>query len=136
MRPDADPQIMRAFNDYAYLLFNGTFIISTIQAVAHGVVGLLDRSAYRVFPAWACWLAIVVGLSFCTEAVCPFVKSGPFALEGWFAGWVPGSGYFVWTIVTTAYMVKDVRRRQQALDEEARLGHAAILLGRRDGKPG
>lgn len=114
MRPDGDPQVIRAFNDYSYLLFNGTFIISSLQAWAHGVVGLLDRSSYRVFPRWACWVAIIAGFGFFFVGQTPFVESGSFALDGWFAGWVPGTGYFIWTIVTTYYMIKDIKRRMKS----------------------
>ncbi|CAK7224000.1 hypothetical protein SEUCBS140593_005425 [Sporothrix eucalyptigena] len=113
MRVDADPQIIRAFNDYAYLLFNGTFIISSLQAIAHGIVGLCDQSQHKIFPRWSCWVAIVAGIGFFFVGPTPFVESGAFALEGWFAGWFPGTGYFIWTMVTTYYMIVDVHRRQR-----------------------
>jgi hypothetical protein len=111
-RQDADPQVIRSFSDFAYLTFNATFIISTMQAVAAGMLALADRRARPVFPRWAGWLAIVCGLSFAVVGLTPFVSSGgPFSLEGWFAGWIPGSLFFVWTAVTTYYMVKDARYR-------------------------
>ncbi|KAL4809780.1 hypothetical protein BDV18DRAFT_156165 [Aspergillus unguis] len=115
MRMDGDPQVIRAFNDYAYLLFNGTFVISTLQAVAHGVVGLCDKSPTKVFPRWSCWVAIVAGVGFAFVGPTPFVSSGAFALEGWFAGWFPGTGYFIWTAVSTYYMILDVQRRQKGI---------------------
>jgi hypothetical protein len=111
-RHDADPQVIRSFSDYAYLTFNATFIISTMQAVAAGLLGLADNRAHPVFPKWASWLAIVCGLSFAVVGVTPFVTAGgAFSLEGWFAGWIPGTLFFVWTAVTTYYMVKDARTR-------------------------
>ncbi|KAH8738304.1 hypothetical protein BGZ61DRAFT_439906 [Ilyonectria robusta] len=115
MRPDADAQIIRAFHDYAYLLFKGTFVISTLQAVAHGVVGLLDRSPRKVFPAWSCWVAIAAGIGFAVAGPTPFIESGPFALDGWFAGWLPGTGFFIWTAVTTYYLILDVNQRQKGV---------------------
>jgi len=111
-RQDADPQVIRSFSDFAYLTFNATFIISTMQAVAAGVLALADKRERPVFPRWAGWLAVVCGLSFAVVGITPFVSSGgPFSLEGWFAGWIPGTLFFVWTTVTTYYMVKDTRYR-------------------------
>lgn len=113
-RIDGDPQVIRAFNDLAYLFFNGTFIISSLQAISHGIVGLLDRSPRPVFPKWSCYLAIVAGFAFFTVAPTTFVESGAWALDGWFAGWFGGSMYFIWTIVSTFYLILDVQRRGKA----------------------
>jgi hypothetical protein len=113
-RQDGDPQVIRAFSDFAYLTFNSTFIISTMQAVAAGMLGLADNRERRVFPRWTCWTAIAAGLSFFIVGLTPFVGAGSaLSLEGWFAGWVPGTMFFIWTAVTTVYMVKDVRYRQR-----------------------
>jgi hypothetical protein len=114
-RADMDPQVVRAFNDFGYLAFNATFIISTIQTVTAGMVGLADKSENPVFPRWVCWIAIVAGLSFFVVAGTPFIKAGPLALEGWFAGWIPASMFFVWCGTSTYYMIKDVKRRQNAM---------------------
>ena len=113
-RPDGDPQVIRAFSDYAYLTFNRTFVISTIQAVAAGMVGLADKRPTPVFPPWVCWVAIAAGLAFFVVAFTPFVHTGPLALEGWFAGWIPGSLFFVWCATSTRYMIKDINNRRKA----------------------
>lgn len=117
-RSDGDPQVIRAFSDYAYLTFNGTFIISTMQAVAAGMVGLADKREEAVFPRWVCWLAISSGLSFFVVAATPFVHTGPLALEGWFAGWIPGSMFFLWCATSTVYMIKDAGRRRRELVQD------------------
>ena len=114
-RGDADPQVIRAFSDYAYLSFNATFIISTMQSVAAGMVGLADKRAQPLFPRWVCWLAIFAGLSFFVVSFTPFVHSGPLALEGWFAGWIPGSMFFLWCATSTYYMINDVNKRRHEL---------------------
>ena len=114
-RRDADPQVIRSFSDFAYLTFNSTFVISTMQAGAAGMLGLADRSVRPVFPRWASWLAIAAGLSFAVVGLTPFVSAGhALSLEGWFAGWIPGSMFFLWTAVTTWFMVRDARARLQA----------------------
>jgi hypothetical protein len=114
-RADGDPQVIRAFSDFAYLTFNGTFIVTTVPFICSGVIALNDSSEHPVFPRWAGWVFIYFGLSLFLVVQTPFVMTGPLALEGWLAGWIPGLNVFLWIWLVAYFMIKDVNRRKRVL---------------------
>jgi hypothetical protein len=114
-RPDAGPDVIRAVNDIAFFIFNLTAVVSTMQAVPAGLIGLTDRSDEPVFPRWVCYLAIVAGLSFLGVTPMPFFQSGPMALNGAFVGWIPGTMFFLWTGTMGYYLLRDARRKIAAV---------------------
>src|SRR5260370_25628611 len=81
-RPDIDPNLVRALNDLGFFLFNITYAVTSVQAVAAGLVGLADKSAHRVFPRWVSGWAIFTGISFVPLTAMPFFKTGPLAWNG------------------------------------------------------
>ncbi len=117
-RPEIDSGTIRTLNDVGFILFNLTYAITSMQAIAAGLAGLADRSEPRVFPRWVCYWAIFTGLSFIPITAMPFFKTGPLAWNGAITFWALFGTYFIWTGSTTVCMVRDVNRR---LREENRL---------------
>jgi hypothetical protein len=74
-------------NDLGFILFNLTYSITSVQAIAAGLVGLADKSATPVFPRWVSWWAIFTGLSFIPITAMPFFKTGPLAWNGLITFW-------------------------------------------------
>jgi hypothetical protein len=119
-RPEMDPNTIRTLNDLGFILFNVTYAVTSVQAIAAGVVGLADRSAHPVFPRWVSGWAIFTGFAFLPITAMPFFKTGPLAWDGLITFWLLLGVYFTWTGTMGYFMVKDAARR---LREE---GHAEV----------
>lgn len=116
-RSDIDPNTVRTLNDLGFILFNITYAITSVQAIAAGLAGLADKGAAPVFPRWVSYWAIFTGLSFIPLTAMPFVKTGPLAWNGAFSFWGLFGTYFTWTISMGICMAKDASRRLRELDQ-------------------
>jgi hypothetical protein len=126
-RPEADPNTVRTLNDLGFILFNITYAVTSVQAIAAGLAGLADKSARPVFPRWVSGWAIFAGLSFIPLTAMPFFKTGPLAWNGALSFWTLFGTYFIWTASMGVCMAKDASRRLR--EENA-------LDSRRPSKPG
>ncbi|MEA2647615.1 MAG: hypothetical protein QOG61_50, partial [Candidatus Binataceae bacterium] len=118
-RPESDPNLVRSLNDLGFILFNITYAVTSVQAIAAGPVGLADKSARPVFPRWVSWWAIFAGLSFIPLTAMPFFKTGPLAWNGLLSFWTLFGTYFIWTASMGVCMAKDaLRRLHEELDLE------------------
>jgi hypothetical protein len=118
-RSEIDPNLIRALNDVGFLLFNITYAVTSVQAIAAGLVGLADKSGSPVFPRWVCKWAIFTGISFIPLTAMPFFKTGPLSWNGVICFWAVFGTYFFWTASMGVCMVKDASRRLRQLDVEA-----------------
>ncbi|HUN59298.1 MAG TPA: hypothetical protein VMU41_14390 [Candidatus Binataceae bacterium] len=110
-RPDIDPTTIRMLNDLGFILFNVTYAVTSVQAIAAGIVGLADESATPVFPRWVSYWAIFAGLSFIPITAMPFFKTGPLAWNGAITFWALFGTYLTWTASMGTCMAKDASRR-------------------------
>jgi hypothetical protein len=110
-RTEIDPSIVRTLNDVGFIMFNITYAVTSVQAIAAGLVGLADKSARLIFPRWVCGWAIFTGLSFIPLTAMPFFKTGPLAWNGIISFWTLFGTYFIWTASMGFCMAKDARRR-------------------------
>jgi hypothetical protein len=110
-RPEIDPGTIRALNDLGFILFNVTYAVTSVQAIAAGLAGLADESASPVFPRWVSYWAIFAGLSFVALSAMPFHKTGPLAWNGLISFWGLFGTYFIWTASMGICMAKDAARR-------------------------
>ena len=110
-RPDIDPNLVRPLNDLGFFLFNITYAVTSVQAIAAGLVGLADKSARPVFPRWVSSWAIFTGLSFVPLTAMPFFKTGPLAWNGAISFWALFGIYFFWTASMGVCMAKDASRK-------------------------
>jgi hypothetical protein len=117
-RLEVDPNLVRTLNDAGFMLFNITYAVTSVQAIAAGLVGLSDKSARPVFPRWVSGWAIFTGISFVPLTAMPFFKTGPLAWNGLICFWALFGTYFFWTASMGICMAKDAARR---LREESEL---------------
>ena len=110
-RSDIDPNVIRTLNDLGFILFNITYAVTSVQAIAAGLVGLADRSALPVFPRWVSGWAIFAGVSFVPLSAMPFFKTGPLAWNGAISFWTLFGTYFIWTASMGICMMKDASRK-------------------------
>jgi hypothetical protein len=113
-RPDAAPQLIQAMNDMAWLTFDLTWALTSVQMIAAAVVGLADRSEQPLFPRWACYLSLEGAIGFIGISGIAFFKSGWFAWDGMLGFWVPFLPWVAWFTTLSIYMLADIRRRAHA----------------------
>ncbi len=117
-RTDYQPDTVRALSDVSFILFNTTYAVTSVQAIAAGIVGLADKSEHPVFsPAVSKW-AIFTGFSFIPLTFMPFFTHGPLAWNGLIAFWGLFGTYFAWTASMGLSMIRDARRRLDELDHQ------------------
>ena len=117
-RTDTDPNTIRALNDVGFILFNITYAVTSVQAIAAGLVGLADKSEHPVFSRLVSGWAIFAGLSFIPLTAMPFFKTGPLAWNGALSFWILFGTYFMWTASMGISMMRDASRRLRELEAE------------------
>jgi hypothetical protein len=112
MASSVSPDIVRTLHVMTWIIFDCTYMITTIQLAALGIYIVLNRKQ-TVFPEWTGWCAIAIGITFIPLVIMPFVKEGPFAVGG---TW---NFYFIFSIWLFAFqvpigycMLKEVMKRQ------------------------
>ncbi|HVN91055.1 MAG TPA: hypothetical protein VMT61_14675 [Candidatus Binataceae bacterium] len=118
-RTDAQPDTVRALSDVSFILFNTTYAVTSVQAIAAGIVGLADKSEHPVFSTRVSKWAIFTGFSFIPLTFMPFFTHGPFAWNGVICFWGLFGTYFGWTFSMGLSMIRDARRRLEELNHPA-----------------
>lgn len=121
-----DPKVAQTCYYFAWLFFCGTPIFAFVQNLSITVAILADDSPTPVFPRWAGYFNLWIGLSFLTGLCVYFFDSGPFAWRGVFPWWIPLSFFGVWFAVMTALLLKAIDA--QSAGESAAQGTERELL--------
>lgn len=98
-RPERDPALTQMLNDVGWLIIIPAFptFIAQFGAIAFGIFG--DTSVRPVYPRWAAFFNLWVGVLFLPGGFAYFFRSGPFAWNGLLAFWVAAGAFFVWLLV-------------------------------------
>jgi hypothetical protein len=88
-RPEIDAQIIRAQNDYGWLVW--TILIPTymVQFLCMAVAGFMDYRRDPVWPRWAAWANVWVAVTGAGGVLAIFFKTGPFSWNGIMGFWIP-----------------------------------------------
>ncbi|MHB8692791.1 MAG: hypothetical protein ACYDHH_16260 [Solirubrobacteraceae bacterium] len=116
-RPNVSAELVRGFNDFAWLGF--VCIVSTgmIQMFALGWVVLRDRRPDPIYPRWFGYFNLWVWTLFIPADLIFFFKTGPFAWNVIFGFGLSFGAYFAWTLTVTIMTGRAVNR-QAAEGEE------------------
>jgi hypothetical protein len=115
-RIDSGRYILHAFNGVAWFTIDLPWPLAMVQMLTAAAVGLSDKSRPPLFPRWACYLSIDGSVSFVLVSFIPFIKTGLLAWHGLFCFWVPFIPWFLWLVVFSFYMVRDIDRQLLNLD--------------------
>lgn len=107
-RPERADVILETLNDLGWLSFFGVASTGFLQMVIIGIVILQDTRNTPVFPRWAGYFNVWVGLAFSPGTVVVFFKTGPLSWTGLFIFWLPFTAFFAWLIVMTWLMLKAI----------------------------
>lgn len=107
------PEIIRALHDFAWMFFDTTYIVTTVQLIVTGLAVIGDRRAVPIIPKGAGWYSIAAGVSFLPVSLIPFTVHGAFAWNGLINYWVAFTAYFFWAVVFTYYGFKAIARLER-----------------------
>ncbi|MFE3001692.1 hypothetical protein ACFXG4_42770 [Nocardia sp. NPDC059246] len=133
-RPDSAPELIRQFNDLAWLPWLGIISTGAFQAFALGILTLLDKRPEPIYPRWFGYFQLSAGFLLIPADLIIFFKHGPLAWNGILGFWIPASTAFIWLIVTTVFTAEAIKR--QAADAEVEsaeddIARRLIILERR-----
>lgn len=120
-----DPATIKTLHSMTWFIYDVTFMITTIQLTGLGLYTILNKRQ-TLFPAWAGWMAIAVGIIFIPLVLIPFVSEGPFAVSGtWNFFIVFGTWLFGFFTPYSFFMLKELtsRRKEFSGQATAALGH-------------
>jgi hypothetical protein len=102
------PEIIKMIHTMSWITFDCTYMITTIQMVGLGLYTILNKKQ-TMFPAWAGWVTIAIGVGFVPLIFMPFVTDGPFALPGVWNFWIIFSAWlFAFFGVYNFFVLKHV----------------------------
>jgi hypothetical protein len=116
-RPEDPAELIRKFNDFAWLGF--VCIVSTgmMQMVALGYVVLRDTRPKPIYPRWFGYFNIWIATMFIPADIIFFFKTGPMAWNGVVGFGLSFGAYFTWTTVVTVMTGKAVNAQEKEPDD-------------------
>jgi len=107
---DRDPELIQAFNDFAWVPFIINWPPAFIEAIVIAVAIFADKRAKPVFPRWVAYFLLWAAIAFLPATGLAFFYDGPFAWNGllsfWLAATFFGSFFLVMTY-GTLYAIKN-----------------------------
>ncbi len=124
MSPTVDPMLIKFFHTGAWFIYDITFMVTTVQLTGLGLYTILNKRQ-TVFPAWAGWCAIAIGIVFLPLVLIPFVSEGPFMIPGTWNFYIAFSSWLFGFFSPYSYfMIKELSSRRREFV------HGAAALGR------
>ncbi|ABD89111.1 hypothetical protein [Rhodopseudomonas palustris] len=105
-----DPALIKAVHFLAWYTYDMTYMITTVEVIAICLFAFFDKERPALMPRWSAVLALFSGLSFLPLTFLPYIKSGPFALNGYWSFHVAFISYGLFTAIIGWYMVQDLKR--------------------------
>lgn len=112
---EVDPNVVKLVHGFTWFIFDMTYMITTLQLTGLGLYTVFNRKQ-TIFPAWAGWAAITVGIIFLPLTLVPYVSSGPFTVAGlWNFYIVFGTWGFAFFSAYSYFMLKELYRQRRLL---------------------
>jgi hypothetical protein len=116
-RPELSASTVRTLNDLSWLIFVMVFPAYVLQMVCMAIAAFHDHGPGRVWPRWAGYFNLWIGISGMGGGLAVFFKHGPFAWNGLIGFYVPIAMFAIWICVTT-YLLHTGISRQLAGEQE------------------
>jgi hypothetical protein len=88
-RPEISPELIRAFNDYGWLVWTMLIPTYSMQFVCMAIAGFIDHRTHPIWPRWAAYLNIWVAVIGAGGVLAVYMKTGPFSWNGIIGIWLP-----------------------------------------------
>lgn len=109
-RPERNPEITQALNDFAWLFVLSPFSFGVLQNCAIGMAILDDRSPQPLYDRWVAYFNFWTAFLYIPAGLIPFFKSGPFAWNGLLAFWLVLVVFGAWTAIMPMTTLKAIQR--------------------------
>ncbi len=107
-RPERNPQLTQLLDDTGWLIIIPAFPTFLGQFLAIALGTLQDESPHPVFPRWAAYFNLWVGLLFMPGVLAFFLRTGPFAWNGLISFWLAAAAFFAWLVVMTLLTLRAI----------------------------
>lgn len=111
-----NPVALQSVVDSAWLDLTMTYVVTSVQYWAIGIVGLMDKRPNPLFPKWLCYVALSSGVIWITYSAIPWNRSGPLAWDGLIGLYVAFTAFLGTMVLLSAYMIMDVKRRMNGAE--------------------
>jgi hypothetical protein len=108
-RPEANPDVIRAFNDYCWFAWSTFIATYSIQYLCMAVAGFMDIRIHPIWPRWAAYMNLWVAITGAGGVLAVFFKTGPFAWNGVIGYWIPVIVFAVGMSITCVLMHRRAR---------------------------
>ena len=107
-------------NDLGWMVFDTTAMATMFQMIAFGVWILGDDRPEPAMPRWLAYLTFWLAASFLAVYLMPSFQTGPFSWQGLITLYVALGAFFVWTVITSTYLLRAIRRIENGIVVTAR----------------
>jgi hypothetical protein len=115
-RPEVNAQLIRAQNDYGWLVWTMLIPTGTLQFLAIAATGFMDRRRVKLWPRWAAYANVWVAITYGGGVLAVFFKTGPFSWTGVIGFWMPT---ILWAAGMTMNMVLIIHRDRRRAEMSA-----------------
>ena len=110
-----DPNVIKMVHSFTWYIYDMTYWITGMQLLGIGFYTIFNHEQ-KVFPTWAGWAAVAVGVIFLPLTLIAFVPTGPFAVGGsWNFFIVFGTWGFAFFSVYSYCVLKELYRQRSEL---------------------
>ncbi len=113
-RDELAPDTVRTLHDLGWLMFVMVAPGYLLQMICIGLAAFLDTDPDPVFPRWAGYFHLWVGVSGVGGALAVFFKDGPFAWNGLVAFYIPVAVFLAWLCIITALLHRRAARTPES----------------------
>lgn len=107
-RPEREATEIQALNDLGWFLLLMPATLLTAQALAIGLVVLLDQREKPLFERWVGYFNIWIAILFLPGALITFFKTGPFSWDGVLVFWLALTLFLSWLFVMAVAVTKAI----------------------------
>ena len=133
-RPELDAATVRVLHDAGWLIFVMVFPAFVMQMLCIGIAAFIDESPDPIWPRWAGYLNVWVGIGGMGGGLAVFFKVGPFAWNGVIGFYIPISVFTIWLLSMTYLMhtgiVRNARRAYAVEGDELRAADTPVASAR------
>ena len=105
-RPEITLKIIRAFNDYGWLVWTMLIPTYSLQFICMAVAGFMDTRDNPIWPRWAAYLNIWVAVIGAGGVLAVYMKTGPFSWNGIIGIWLPVALFAIGMSVNTWLLLR------------------------------
>lgn len=121
LRPEISPEIMRATNDYGWIVWTVLIPTYSAQYVCMALAGFMDIRERTLWPRWAAYMNLWVAFLGAGGCLSVFFKHGPFSWNGLVGWWIPTVVFAIGTSVNMILLHRHARAdRSPAVPTPAR----------------